>query len=166
MFYVNVPIRVVTLLLAARLLPSTARAPRRTPLDVPGLALLSPGLAALMYGCAQQSWGVPFAFLGHGPADRLLTAALLVRGAGLGLAMVPGMSAAYASVSRDEAPRAAGTVNVLNRLGGTRYGGTHRRPATPTHRRGQPGCRRRPCLRLGARAVRPGVRSGAVLPRP
>ncbi|MEU1625889.1 MDR family MFS transporter [Streptomyces sp. NPDC020096] len=233
MFYVNVPIGIVTLLLAARVLPTTSRSDQRTPLDVRGLALLSPGLAALMYGCAQQRWGVllagaaltavyvgyalrtrgrtplidlrlfarrgfaaatassfilggslysamlllplyfqqvrgadamdaglylapqaigtaavsllagrlgdrhgprplmlagltlalagtvPFALLGHGPADWLLTTALLVRGAGLGLAMVPGMSAVYASVSRDEAPRAAGTVNVLNRMGGS-----------------------------------------------
>ncbi len=232
MFYVNVPIGVATFLLAARVLPATPRAGGRTPLDVTGLALLAPGLAALMFGCAQRSWGVllagvalaaaytgyalrkrgraplidlrmfarrgfaaatassfvlggslysamlllplyfqqvcgadamsaglrlapqavgtaavsllagrlgdrhgprpmmlaglalallgtlPFAFLGHGPANWLLTAALLVRGAGLGLAMVPGMSAVYAAVPPEQAPRAAGTVNVVNRLGG------------------------------------------------
>ncbi|MDF3293457.1 MDR family MFS transporter [Streptomyces sp. RB6PN23] len=233
MFYVNVPIGIATFLLAARVLPATPRAGGRGPLDVTGLALLAPGLAALMYGCAQRGWGVllagagltaayvgyalrkrdraplidlrmfarrgfaaatassfvlggslysamlllplyfqqvrgadamraglqlapqavgtaavsllagylgdrygprplmlaglvlallgtlPFAFLGHAPADWLLAAALLVRGAGLGLAMVPGMSAVYASVSAEEAPRAAGTVNVVNRLGGS-----------------------------------------------
>jgi EmrB/QacA subfamily drug resistance transporter len=233
MFYVNVPIGIATFLLAARVLPTTPRPSGRTPLDVPGLALLAPGLALLVYGCAQPSGGVllagaaliagyvgyalrkrdqaplidlrmfarrgfaaatassfvlggslysamlllplyfqqvrgadamsaglqlapqavgtavvsllagrlgdrhgprplmlagltlallgtlPFAFLGHGPANWLLITTLLVRGAGLGLAMVPGMSAVYAAVAPEEAPKAAGTVNVVNRLGGS-----------------------------------------------
>ncbi len=75
--------------------------------------LMLGGLALSLVGT------LPLAFLGHGPAGWLLSVALVVRGAGLGLAMVPGMSAVYASVSRDEAPRAAGTANVLNRLGGS-----------------------------------------------
>lgn len=237
MFYVNVPVGLVTLLLAARVLPRVPRPPARPGrLDVTGFLLLSPGLAGLVYGCAQQSGlplavgvvllacycghalrrgrvgvplidlrmfarrgfaaatassfllggslysamlllplyfqqvrgadamdtglmlapqaigtavvslltgriadrvgprplmlgglvlalagTVPLALLGtgHGPSSWLLTSTLLVRGAGLGLAMVPGMSAVFASVSRDETPQAAGTVNVLNRLGGS-----------------------------------------------
>lgn len=78
--------------------------------------LMLGGLALSLIGT------VPLALLGSpiiGSADWLLAVALVVRGAGLGLAMVPGMSAVYASVSRAEAPRAAGTVNVLNRLGGS-----------------------------------------------
>ncbi len=51
-FFVNVPIGVLTLILGARVLP--ADEPRRTErLDVLGLLLLSPGLAALIYGLAQ-----------------------------------------------------------------------------------------------------------------
>ncbi|WP_252395277.1 MDR family MFS transporter [Streptantibioticus parmotrematis] len=233
MFYVNLPVGIVTLVLAARVLPRTTRAASPARLDVRGLLLLSPGLAGLMYGCSSRGWGIalvgvvliaayavhalrrrtgtplidlrlfarrgfaaatassfllggslysamlllplyfqqvrgadamhaglllapqavgtaavsfftgrlndrhgprplmltglalallgtlPFAFLGHDPAGRLLTLALVVRGAGLGIAMVPGMAAVYASVSTADAPRAAGTVNVLNRLGGS-----------------------------------------------
>ena len=237
MFYVNVPVGLITLLLAARVLPRVPRLPARPGrLDFTGFLLLAPGLAGLVYGCAQQSglplcagvvllacYGghalrrgrdgvplidlrmfarrgfaaatassfllggslysamlllplyfqqvrgadameaglmlapqavgtavvslltgrisdrvgprplmlgglvlalvgtVPLALLrgGHGPAAWLLTSTLVVRGAGLGLAMVPGMSAVFASVSRDETPQAAGTVNVLNRLGGS-----------------------------------------------
>jgi EmrB/QacA subfamily drug resistance transporter len=51
-FYVNVPIGVLTLVLAARILPADESRPAEK-LDVPGLLLLSPGLAALIYGLAQ-----------------------------------------------------------------------------------------------------------------
>ena len=75
--------------------------------------LMLGGLALSLVGT------LPFAFLGHRPAGWLLTVALVVRGAGLGLALVPGMSAVYAAIPRAEVPQAAGTVNVLNRLGGS-----------------------------------------------
>ncbi|GAA3549223.1 MDR family MFS transporter [Nonomuraea rosea] len=51
-FYVNVPICVAAILLAWRALPADAARERRR-LDVTGLLLLSPGLAALMYGLAR-----------------------------------------------------------------------------------------------------------------
>jgi EmrB/QacA subfamily drug resistance transporter len=51
-FYLNVPVGVLTLILATRVLPVDERRPTAT-LDVPGLLLLSPGLAALIYGLAQ-----------------------------------------------------------------------------------------------------------------
>jgi len=51
-FYVNLPIGIVALALAYRILkPDTPRPHRR--LDVLGFALLSPGLAALVYGLAE-----------------------------------------------------------------------------------------------------------------
>jgi EmrB/QacA subfamily drug resistance transporter len=56
-FYVNVPIVLTGLVLAWRGLPRDARpatsAPRPARLDVLGLALISPGLAAVLYGLAQ-----------------------------------------------------------------------------------------------------------------
>jgi EmrB/QacA subfamily drug resistance transporter len=57
LFYVNVPICAVGLILAWRGLPAstTSRATARPRLDLIGLALLSPGLAAVLYGLAQVS---------------------------------------------------------------------------------------------------------------
>jgi EmrB/QacA subfamily drug resistance transporter len=49
MFFVNVPIGLLTVVLARRVLARQAPAPRR-PLDTLGLALLSPGLAVLVFG--------------------------------------------------------------------------------------------------------------------
>jgi hypothetical protein len=52
-FYVNVPIAVLSLILAARLLnPDQGRA-NAGKLDWPGVALLSPGLAAVVFGLAE-----------------------------------------------------------------------------------------------------------------
>ncbi|MEV7005834.1 MDR family MFS transporter [Streptosporangium sp. NPDC051022] len=53
MFYVNVPVCAVALLLAVRLLPRDEEARADGCLDVLGMALLSPGLAALVYGLSQ-----------------------------------------------------------------------------------------------------------------
>ncbi len=51
-FYVNVPIGIVGLVLSARLLPPDERHPKPH-FDALGLLLLSPGLALLVYGLAQ-----------------------------------------------------------------------------------------------------------------
>ncbi|MEU6739280.1 MDR family MFS transporter [Streptosporangium sandarakinum] len=53
MFYVNVPVCAVALLLAVRLLPGDAGPRPDGRLDAVGLALLSPGLAVLVYGLSQ-----------------------------------------------------------------------------------------------------------------
>ncbi|WP_214321093.1 MDR family MFS transporter [Nonomuraea sediminis] len=236
MFYVNVPIGLVTLLLAARFVPAAPPAGPRAPLDVRGLALLSPGLAAVVYGFARLASGagatlplavggllvagyavhalraaaplidlrlfarrgfaaatgssfllgasvyssmlliplyyqriegasaleaglllapqalgtavvtffasrlsdrigprplilagiglamagtVAFALVAARPAAWVLTFSLVVRGAGLGMMMAPGMAAVYSSVERHETPRAASALNVLNRVGGS-----------------------------------------------
>jgi EmrB/QacA subfamily drug resistance transporter len=51
-FYVNVPIGAVALMLALRILPATE--PRRAErLDLVGVALLSPGLAAIVFGLSE-----------------------------------------------------------------------------------------------------------------
>jgi EmrB/QacA subfamily drug resistance transporter len=51
-FYINLPIGAVALMLASRILPKDEPSPTES-LDVLGLALLSPGLATLIYGLAQ-----------------------------------------------------------------------------------------------------------------
>jgi EmrB/QacA subfamily drug resistance transporter len=55
LFYVNVPICLLGLILAWRGLPASTPAAVKPRLDVAGLALLSPGLAAVLYGLAQVS---------------------------------------------------------------------------------------------------------------
>ncbi|MFF7369994.1 DHA2 family efflux MFS transporter permease subunit [Streptomyces tricolor] len=55
-FLINLPVGALALLLAARLLPKDAPAahgPRPPRLDVPGLLMLSPGLALLLYGLSR-----------------------------------------------------------------------------------------------------------------
>jgi EmrB/QacA subfamily drug resistance transporter len=51
-FFVNLPIGAIALLLAARILPAAER-DTRSPLDVIGLLLLSPGLVLLVYGLSE-----------------------------------------------------------------------------------------------------------------
>ncbi|GAA1849111.1 MFS transporter [Pseudonocardia ailaonensis] len=52
-FFINLPIGVIGVFLAARILPRDARG-GRAKLDLLGLALLSPGLALLIYGLAES----------------------------------------------------------------------------------------------------------------
>ena len=78
-FYINVPVGIVTLILGARILDKDEPRPTEK-LDVLGLLLLSPGLAALIYGLAQvpshEGFGHPEVYLparGRGaPGDRVL----------------------------------------------------------------------------------------------
>jgi EmrB/QacA subfamily drug resistance transporter len=67
-FYVNVPICLTALILAWRSIPASAPASapaqRKPPLDVLGLALLSPGLGLIIYGLAQTAG--PHGFAGTG----------------------------------------------------------------------------------------------------
>lgn len=62
---------------------------------------------------------LPFVFLAHqGPAGAVVIAALFLRGMGLSCIGVPAISAAYASVKRDDLPMAATTLNIVMRTGG------------------------------------------------
>ena len=51
--------------------------------------------------------------------DRRALGAMVVRGVGVGLAFIPAMTAAYASLNRSELPDAAPQLNVLQRVGGS-----------------------------------------------
>ena len=62
---------------------------------------------------------LPFVFLAsHGLADVAAAAALFVRGTGLSCIGIPSISAAYASVKRDDMPMAATALNIVMRMGG------------------------------------------------
>src|SRR4029453_7601641 len=51
-FFINLPVGALALLLAVRLLPSVPRGPA-SKLDLPGLVLLSGGIAIFIYGLAE-----------------------------------------------------------------------------------------------------------------
>jgi EmrB/QacA subfamily drug resistance transporter len=75
-FYVNVPIAVVALVLAARLLPRGVGRGDAGKLDLVGVALLSPGLAGIVFGLSEiESQGGIGSALTLGP---ILAGALLV----------------------------------------------------------------------------------------
>jgi EmrB/QacA subfamily drug resistance transporter len=60
-----------------------------------------------------------FIFLAaHGLDLAVLTAALFLRGAGLGGIGIPAMAAAYSTVPRTDLPMATTTLNIIQRLGG------------------------------------------------
>ncbi|WP_439385379.1 MDR family MFS transporter [Amycolatopsis lexingtonensis] len=62
---------------------------------------------------------IAFTQLGSEPGGVVLTASLLIRGAGLGAATTPGMTTLYGSLERSRIPRAASAFNVVNRIGGS-----------------------------------------------
>jgi MFS family permease len=62
---------------------------------------------------------IPFALIGTHTSLVWLSAAMLVRGFGIGFAFMPAMSAAFASLERSELPDATPQLNVLQRVGGS-----------------------------------------------
>jgi EmrB/QacA subfamily drug resistance transporter len=59
-FYVNLPIGVVALFLSSRVLRGYSRGSARHSLDIPGLVLISPGLAGIVYGLSEAGNGGGF----------------------------------------------------------------------------------------------------------
>jgi EmrB/QacA subfamily drug resistance transporter len=62
---------------------------------------------------------IPFALIGAHSSIAALTGAMVIRGVGVGLAFIPAMTAAYASLNRSELPDAAPQLNVIQRVGGS-----------------------------------------------
>ncbi|MEU1214516.1 DHA2 family efflux MFS transporter permease subunit [Streptomyces sp. NPDC005791] len=77
LFLINLPIGGIAVLLARRYVPSVPPSTRRTPFDLRGALLLSPGLAVLVYGLTEVAQG------------RTLPA---VTGVAVGLAMLAGFT--------------------------------------------------------------------------
>jgi EmrB/QacA subfamily drug resistance transporter len=66
LFYVNLPVGVLAVALAAGLLPRDDDSPQRRPFDVAGFLLISPGLVALLYGFEQATRGHGYGALALG----------------------------------------------------------------------------------------------------
>jgi EmrB/QacA subfamily drug resistance transporter len=62
---------------------------------------------------------LPLAAVGSGTPHALLAGVLVVRGIGLGGAMMPAMAAAYATLRPADVPRATSALNALQRVGGS-----------------------------------------------
>ncbi len=60
---------------------------------------------------------IPFAFVTATTSVALLAVSLFVRGLGLGLSMMPIMSAAYYDLSDSDIPRASTTLNIVRQIG-------------------------------------------------
>ena len=60
---------------------------------------------------------IPFAFVTSSTSEALLAGTLFVRGLGLGLTMMPIMSAAYFDLSSAHIPRATTTLNIVRQIG-------------------------------------------------
>ena len=71
------------------------------------------GLAVLTLGT------IPFAFLEADSSYTVLALLLVVRGLGIGASMMPAMAAAYATLEREQVPRATSSLNALQRIGGS-----------------------------------------------
>ena len=77
LFYVNLPVGVLAVVFAARVLPADARVAERRPFDVTGFLLISPGLVALLYGLEQAARGRPFGLAAVATGSALLVAFIL-----------------------------------------------------------------------------------------
>jgi EmrB/QacA subfamily drug resistance transporter len=62
---------------------------------------------------------IPFALIGAHTSITWLSVAMIFRGFGIGLAFMPAMSAAFASLKRSELSDATPQMNVLQRVGGS-----------------------------------------------
>jgi EmrB/QacA subfamily drug resistance transporter len=62
---------------------------------------------------------IPFGFIGAHTPIAFLSGAMVIRGVGVGLAFMPAMTAAFASLQRSELPDATPQMNVLQRIGGS-----------------------------------------------
>jgi EmrB/QacA subfamily drug resistance transporter len=60
---------------------------------------------------------IPFGLIGVHTSVAVLSVAMFLRGMGIGFAFMPAMTAAFASLERDELPDATPQLNVLQRVG-------------------------------------------------
>ena len=62
---------------------------------------------------------VPFLFVGSTTPFALIGIAMIVRGIGVGLAMMPAMTAAFSVLNHDQINDASPQINVVQRVGGS-----------------------------------------------
>ncbi|WCB96033.1 hypothetical protein DSM104299_04787 [Baekduia alba] len=77
------------------------------------------GLTALMGGMVTVVATVPFVLISGGTSYWLIGAAMVFRGFGIGMSMMPSMTAAFAVLRPDQINHATPQLNVLQRVGGS-----------------------------------------------
>ena len=80
---------------------------------------LGGGLTSLIGGATMIVATLPFVLIDATTSYFTLDAAMVVRGFGIGLAMMPAMTAAYATLRPEQVNDAAPQLNVLQRVGGS-----------------------------------------------
>ncbi|MDQ6806107.1 MAG: MFS transporter [Actinomycetota bacterium] len=80
---------------------------------------LGAGRTSLMGGVILVLATFPFLLIGAGTPFAVIGAAMLVRGIGIGLSMMPAMTAAFSVLSREQVNDASPQLTVLQRVGGS-----------------------------------------------
>ncbi len=80
---------------------------------------LGGGLTSLMGGTVMIIATLPFVLIDASTSFWVLGAAMVVRGFGIGMSMMPAMTAAYATLRPEQVNDAAPQLNVLQRVGGS-----------------------------------------------
>jgi len=80
---------------------------------------LGAGLTSLIGGLVMVVATAPFLFIGATTSYALIAVPMVVRGIGVGLAMMPAMTAAFATLSHDQVSDASPQLNIIQRVGGS-----------------------------------------------
>jgi EmrB/QacA subfamily drug resistance transporter len=80
---------------------------------------LGGGLTSLIGGTITIVATIPFVLIGANTSFVLIAAAMIVRGFGIGMSMMPSMTAAYAVLRPDQIADATPQLTVLQRVGGS-----------------------------------------------
>jgi len=80
---------------------------------------LGAGLTCLIGVVIVSVATIPYLFVGGSTSYVLIGAAMVVRGVGVGLAMMPAMTAAFVSLEPDQVNDASPQLNVIQRVGGS-----------------------------------------------
>ncbi len=80
---------------------------------------LGAGLTSLCGGIILVVATIPFLFISDTTPYVLIASAMVIRGIGIGFAMMPAMSAAFGSVRHDQIHDASPQLNVIQRVGGS-----------------------------------------------
>ena len=80
---------------------------------------LGGGLTSLIGGTITIVATIPFVLIEADTSFLLISAAMIVRGFGIGMSMMPSMTAAYAVLRPDQINDATPQLNVLQRVGGS-----------------------------------------------